>query len=176
MRGRRTSTIAAVVAAAAALAGCGGGAETTPATTAAASADTAVTEDIPATTVEAATTAGTETGPATTAETETEAETEAETETEGNGAGGEKADAVIRIENGEPVGGTATVKVKKGDRVRIVVRADAEDELHLHGYDIEKAVGPGKPAVFDFVAEFEGIFELESHHAGTLVAKVVVEP
>jgi len=68
------------------------------------------------------------------------------------------------------------VKVKRGDNVRIVVRADAEQELHLHGYEIEKTVRPGKPAVFAFAAELEGIFELESHLQDAVVAKVVVEP
>lgn len=117
-----------------------------------------------------------ETGATTPAGTEAETGPETQVETGGDAPAGEQADAVIRLEGGEPVGGPATVKVRKGDVVRIVVRADADDDLHLHGYDLERGVGPGRPAVFSFVAEFEGIFELESHHAGALVAKVVVEP
>ena len=49
--------------------------------------------------------------------------------------------------------------------MRIVVSADAEDDLHLHGYDIEKTAAPGKPARFDFDASIEGQFEMESHTA-----------
>jgi hypothetical protein len=65
--------------------------------------------------------------------------------------------------------------------VRIVVSSDAPDEIHLHGYDIEKEVEPGKPAVFAFTAAIEGIFEMESHVAEDAgrdpqVAKLTVEP
>jgi hypothetical protein len=61
------------------------------------------------------------------------------------------------------------------------VSADAEDDIHLHGYDIEKTVQPGKPATFKFTADIEGIFEIESHVAEAagrepLVGKLTVEP
>jgi hypothetical protein len=87
----------------------------------------------------------------------------------------------IRIAGGEVVGGPKTITVTKGDRVRIVVSADAPDDIHLHGYDIEKEVGPGEPARFDFKASLEGQFEMESHVAEDAgrepkVANLVVEP
>ena len=87
----------------------------------------------------------------------------------------------IRITGGEVAGGPKTITVEKGDRVRIVVSADAPDDIHLHGYDIEKEAGPGKPARFDFKAKLEGQFEMESHVAEDAgreptVASLVVEP
>jgi hypothetical protein len=87
----------------------------------------------------------------------------------------------IRIKGGEPVGGVADIKVKKGDKVTIVVSADAHDDIHLHGYDIEKPVEPAKPATFKFTANIEGIFEIESHVAEDagrepLMGKLTVEP
>jgi FtsP/CotA-like multicopper oxidase with cupredoxin domain len=87
----------------------------------------------------------------------------------------------IQIRGGEVVGGPADIKVTKGDVVRIVVSADAHDDIHLHGYDIEKPVEPGQPARFRFTADIEGIFELESHVAedagrNPLVGKLTVEP
>jgi plastocyanin len=87
----------------------------------------------------------------------------------------------IQIKGGEPVGGPADIKVKKGDKVRIVVSADAHDDIHLHGYDIEKPVEPGQPAQFNFTANIEGIFEIESHVAEDagrepLMGKLTVEP
>jgi FtsP/CotA-like multicopper oxidase with cupredoxin domain len=87
----------------------------------------------------------------------------------------------IEIQGGQPVGGAKDIKVKKGDRVTIVVSSDAEDDIHLHGYDIEKAVEPGKPATFRFTANIEGIFEIESHVAEDagrepLMGKLTVEP
>jgi hypothetical protein len=87
----------------------------------------------------------------------------------------------IEIRGGKPVGGVQDIKVGKGDEVTIVVSADAEDDIHLHGYDIEKTVQPGKPATFKFTADIEGIFEIESHVAEAagrepLVGKLTVEP
>lgn len=88
----------------------------------------------------------------------------------------------VTIEGGAPVGGVRSIKVQKGDELRLQVRTDeATDSLHLHGYDIEKDAGKGKPANFRFKATIEGVFELESHTAedagrDPLLARLVVEP
>lgn len=87
----------------------------------------------------------------------------------------------IQIRGGAVAGGTKDVEVEAGETVRIVVTADAPDEIHLHGYDITRNAAPGRPARFRFKANLEGIFEMESHVAADagrdpLVARVVVEP
>jgi plastocyanin len=87
----------------------------------------------------------------------------------------------IDIRGGEVAGGPAEIHAKNGDTVVIVVSADAPDDIHLHGYDIEKKVEPGKPATFRFKANLEGEFELESHVAedagrDPLVGTLIVEP
>jgi hypothetical protein len=87
----------------------------------------------------------------------------------------------IQIGGGKVAGGPPEVKVKKGDPVVIVVSADAPDDVHLHGYDIEKKVEPGQPARFRFKANLEGEFEIESHVAedagrDPLLGTLIVEP
>jgi FtsP/CotA-like multicopper oxidase with cupredoxin domain len=87
----------------------------------------------------------------------------------------------IRIQGGTIVGGSKDIVVERGDTVRIVVAADAPDEIHLHGYDITRNAVPGQPARFRFQANAEGAFEIESHVAADagkdpLVARLVVEP
>jgi FtsP/CotA-like multicopper oxidase with cupredoxin domain len=87
----------------------------------------------------------------------------------------------IQIKSGTVAGGVKTIEVAKGGAVRIVVSADAPDEIHLHGYDIEQNAGPGQPARFRFKANAEGAFEIESHTAedaglDPLVARLVVAP
>jgi FtsP/CotA-like multicopper oxidase with cupredoxin domain len=87
----------------------------------------------------------------------------------------------IQIRGGEVVAGPPEIKVKNGDTVVIVVSADAPDDIHLHGYDIEKKVEPGQPARFRFKANIEGEFEIESHLAedagrNPLVGTLIVEP
>jgi plastocyanin len=120
------------------------------------------------------------------------AQTTATTETSsGSGTGTETATepppppkpevSRIEIRGGEVVGGPAEIKAKNGDTVVIVVSADAPDDIHLHGYDIEKKVAPGQPARFRFKANAEGEFEIESHVAedagrDPLVGTLIVEP
>jgi hypothetical protein len=82
----------------------------------------------------------------------------------------------IELKQHQPVSGPRRIKVAKGDRVRIVVTSNAPDELHLHGYDIEREVAPGNPARFGFEARLEGVFQLESHKTENEVAKLQVEP
>jgi FtsP/CotA-like multicopper oxidase with cupredoxin domain len=87
----------------------------------------------------------------------------------------------IALRGFKPVGGVKEIEAAKGDTVQIAVTVDAEDELHLHGYDLTRQAAPGKPARFRFRADIEGVFELESHeaeHAGeeSVVAKLVVSP
>jgi hypothetical protein len=114
------------------------------------------------------------------AETEVQTETEVETQTEPEPPP-EPAVTRVRIRGGEVVGGAKTVEVARGDAVRLVVAADAPDEIHVHGYDITKNAGPGAPARFVFRADLEGVFEVESHVAedagrNPLVARLVVNP
>jgi hypothetical protein len=87
----------------------------------------------------------------------------------------------VRIRGGVVVGGVQDITVQNGDVVRIVVSADAPDDIHLHGYDIERQAAPGQPARFRFTADLEGSFEIESHVAedagrDPLIARLNVEP
>ena len=87
----------------------------------------------------------------------------------------------ISLKGGVIAGDVKAIEVAKGDTVRIVVSSDVEDEIHLHGYDIERRAAPGKPARFTFKADVEGAFELESHVAEDagkepLLARLLVGP
>jgi hypothetical protein len=87
----------------------------------------------------------------------------------------------INVKGGVIDGDVKSIQVAKGDTVRIVVTSDVDDEIHLHGYDIEREAGPGKPARFKFKATLEGAFELESHAAEDageepLIARLLVGP
>ena len=84
--------------------------------------------------------------------------------------------ATIRISGGEPVGGVRELRFKEGGTIRFRVTGQADDEVHLHGYDIEKPVGPGKAASFSVPATITGRFEVELHDSATPIAEVTVEP
>lgn len=83
---------------------------------------------------------------------------------------------VIRFENGEVVGGVQKIEVSEGDTVRFTVRSDIEDEVHVHGFDVSKEVGPGKPARLDFKAGFTGVFEIELENSGVPIIELQVNP
>jgi len=70
----------------------------------------------------------------------------------------------IAYRSGELSGDTGTVRVAKGDRIRLIVRADVEEEVHVHGYDLSAAVAPQHPARIDFVADQPGTFTIELEH------------
>ena len=81
----------------------------------------------------------------------------------------------IEVKDGEPVGGLAEIEAKQGDTVRFQVKADAEHEVHLHGYDVAKDVTAEKPASFKFKATETGIFEVELEDTKTQIAELKVE-
>lgn len=69
-----------------------------------------------------------------------------------------------------------TERVKAGNKVSITVKSAVEDEVHFHGYDISKSVGPGMPAAISFTADKTGRFELELESSGTLLGYIEVYP
>ncbi len=82
----------------------------------------------------------------------------------------------IVVRDGEPVGGVRTIPVTAGEEARLVVTADAEDEVHVHGYDVFEDVAPGRPARLRFPAELEGVFEVELEGSHVQIAELEVEP
>jgi hypothetical protein len=89
---------------------------------------------------------------------------------------GEQADVTINVTvaNGKVNPSGTTIKVKAGQTVLVTAVSDAPDELHIHGYDKELALTPGKPASVKFTANMKGTFEIETHESGKLVAKLAV--
>lgn len=89
---------------------------------------------------------------------------------------GEQADVTVdvTVANGKVNPSGASVKVKAGQTVLITAVSDAADQLHIHGYDKELDLKPGKPTSVKFTANMKGTFEVETHESGKLVAKLVV--
>ncbi len=114
-------------------------------------------------------------------QTSTGTGTDTETEAEEPAEPAEPPVTRINVKDGVIDGDVKSIEVAKGDTVRIVVTSNVDDEIHLHGYDIEKEAGPGNPARFTFKATLEGAFELESHAAEDageepLLARLLVGP
>jgi hypothetical protein len=56
------------------------------------------------------------------------------------------------------------IRVGQGDEVILRWTTDRAVAVHLHGYDIEKALAPGTPATMWFVARATGRFPITRHH------------
>ena len=126
----------------------------------------------------ATTAAETDTAPEGETETETETETVTTTETVATTTEAKPELITVRlaVRGGSPVGGIARPSVEEGRPVRIVVRSDVADHVHLHGYDIMRDVGPGQPAQLVFDADIPGRFEIELEDSGLQLAELEVRP
>ena len=80
----------------------------------------------------------------------------------------------VRITAGKVQGGVQTVKVPAGQTVTLSGVSDVADSLHVHGYDETLELTPGKEASLTFTADVGGVFEVETHETGLLVAKLQV--
>jgi hypothetical protein len=76
--------------------------------------------------------------------------------------------------NGKVNPSGASINVKAGQTVLITAVSDTADEVHVHGYDKQLPLTPGKSASVKFVANMKGTFEVETHESNKLVAKLVV--
>ena len=82
----------------------------------------------------------------------------------------------IEVQDGAVKGGIAEIDVRKGERVRIAVKSDVTDHVHVHGYDLMKDVSPGRRASFSFTATVEGRFEVELEERAMQIARIEVSP
>lgn len=71
---------------------------------------------------------------------------------------------------------TRTLRFEEGDRIRFRVRADGPEEVHVHGYDIERPIPAGETVTLSFEADLVGIFEVELHGSGAPLGELRVEP
>ena len=73
-------------------------------------------------------------------------------------------------------GKVTKLKATQGETVRFRVRSDPDEEIHVHAYDIERAVPAGKAVNVAFKATITGIVEIEFHGSGEQIAELTVEP
>lgn len=91
----------------------------------------------------------------------------------------------LKIEKGRVPPDMRRIRVKQGDTVRLRFSSDRPIALHLHGYDIETKVEPGRVAEISFAARAAGRFPLEEHrtdargahsHGGAPLVQIEVYP
>jgi hypothetical protein len=82
----------------------------------------------------------------------------------------------IVVDQGRPRGGIKRPTIEQGEKIVLVVRSDAGEEVHVHGYDVERELTPGKTLRIPITATIPGRFEVELHHPDVLLAVLEVRP
>jgi len=72
----------------------------------------------------------------------------------------------VRIEKRKVAAPKGAIRVTQLDVVELRFSTDETVKLHLHGYDKELEVAPGKPAVLSITAHATGRFPISSHGWG----------
>ncbi|WP_406100361.1 hypothetical protein [Streptomyces sp. NBC_01013] len=80
----------------------------------------------------------------------------------------------ISIRDGKVSPAPGRTEVTKGRTVRLKVRSDSADTLHVHGYDKEARLPAGRAVTLTFTADRTGLFEVETHESGLLLTQLVV--
>ena len=73
-------------------------------------------------------------------------------------------------------GSVKKLRFEEGGTVRFRVRSAEPEEIHVHGYDIEREVPAGETVSVSFKATITGIFEIEFHHSGEQIGELRVDP
>jgi plastocyanin len=88
--------------------------------------------------------------------------------------GADVAEIRVTVTGGEVSPRPSVHKVRLGQTVRLTVTVDEADEVHVHGYDRELKVAPGKPATIEFRADQSGRFEVETHDSSLQLLQLQV--
>ena len=67
-----------------------------------------------------------------------------------------------------------TVELAVGETMTLTVTSDHADELHVHGFDIEKSLTPGTPVSVELTGESPGVYEVETHEPSLRLLKIAV--
>lgn len=94
------------------------------------------------------------------------------------GAGDAATDEPVEIYViiGQTSGSAVAYQATIGSKVQIkLLNPDADDEFHLHGYDLSAIAPAGQEVSIEFTADQLGSFDLESHVTGEWILTLVVE-
>jgi len=82
----------------------------------------------------------------------------------------------ISVIIGQTSGSAVAYQATLGSKVQIkLLNPDADDEFHLHGYELTATATAGQEVSIEFTADQLGTFDLESHTTGDWILTLVVE-
>lgn len=69
----------------------------------------------------------------------------------------------VAVTDGEVLPPTHRVQVPLGSAVELQVTSDVDDEVHVHGFDVEQTLEAGRTTTVTLQADQAGVFEVETH-------------
>jgi heme/copper-type cytochrome/quinol oxidase subunit 2 len=70
---------------------------------------------------------------------------------------------VVSVKDGRVSPKAHRIKVAEGSAVQILVSSDVDDEVHVHGFDVEKPLDAGVTTTVELLADEAGLYEVETH-------------
>ena len=67
------------------------------------------------------------------------------------------------------------VRIRPGETLTLVVTSDHDDELHAHGFEVEKELKAGVPTTLVLKTDLPGVYEVETHHPPLRLLSVAVQ-
>lgn len=80
----------------------------------------------------------------------------------------------VSVRDGKVRPAPRRVEVGQGETVRLVVTSDVDDQIHVHGYEVEADLEAGRPTSVEFRADTPGVFEVETHEDGLELVQLEV--
>ncbi|MDG4787969.1 hypothetical protein O7626_18830 [Micromonospora sp. WMMD1102] len=80
----------------------------------------------------------------------------------------------VTIADGTVSPAPGRIEVDRGQTVRITTTSDVADMVHVHGYDKSVNLQPGVAGTVEFVADRDGLFEVETHGQELQLFQLVV--
>lgn len=68
----------------------------------------------------------------------------------------------------------ATIPLKVGETINVVVTSDHDDEVHAHGFEVEKEIKAGVPVTLQLKGDVPGVYEVEMHHPALTLLQIAV--
>ena len=69
----------------------------------------------------------------------------------------------------------STVDLPVGESLTLTVTSDHADELHIHGFEVEKELTAGTPLSVTVTGKQPGVYEVETHHPELRLMKIAVK-
>ena len=72
--------------------------------------------------------------------------------------------------------GAMTRDEVEGDHLTLRLTSEEPLQVHIHGYDLQRELAPGKPVTLLFEADLTGRFEIEDHEFEEVLGVLLVQP